>query len=168
MNIAAIVKNIDWGRQERAEYVRLVSVKYGRSKTTGQPRSVAKAYSKREGSDASNRYTSQVICLDGDSNVKVSCSCPDFYFHGWEYALSKQGAADIIYGNGQAPQKPVKPGCCKHLFYHISQLVKSGKLHPRGLVFYDARKEPPKPKPTKLAVPQARTKKVTTKKAGSK
>lgn len=165
INLATIIRNIDWGRQERAEYVRLVSVKYGRSRQTGQPKGVAKAFSRREGSDATNRYTCVVNCLDGASNVSVSCSCPDFCFK-WEYALHKHGAADIIYSTGQpaATTNPGnKPGVCKHVFYLISQLVKSNKLHPRGLVFYDARKDLPKAKPLKSALPPVKHSKAPSK-----
>jgi hypothetical protein len=50
--------------------------------------------------------------------VKVSCDCEDFWAR-WEYALNRNGAADIRFSNGQPPveKNPRRvPGACKHVF----------------------------------------------------
>jgi hypothetical protein len=58
--------------------------------------------------------------------VEVSCSCGDFVFKGWEYALFKQGAAKILYGNGEKPKitnPKLIPGSCKHIAGLLRLLV---------------------------------------------
>lgn len=68
-------------------------------------------------------YDVSVIALDpkkllSSGPVEVSCTCSDFVFGGWEYALFKKGAAKIIYGNGEPPKiknPTMLPGACKHL-----------------------------------------------------
>lgn len=58
--------------------------------------------------------------------VEVSCSCGDFLFKGFEYALMKKGAAKIIYGNGEPPKitnPKLIPGVCKHLAGVLRLLV---------------------------------------------
>lgn len=127
MLIADILKNIEWGRKQRSEYVRIISYRFGFKRSDMLPKAVAKAYSKREGYTSAYRYICTVECLNAKSHVKVSCSCPDFCFQ-YEYVLAKKGAADIIYCNGERPQHPNKPGCCKHIFMLIKELRANKKL----------------------------------------
>lgn len=128
MTIYQIMKNVDFGRRERSEYVRITNLRQGFSKRTGFPKTLSKAYSKREGYTSVHRYTCTVDCQDTKSHVMVSCSCPDFVFSGHEYLLMTQGAADIQYGNGEAPQDPKRPGCCKHLVMTFKEMLKQGFL----------------------------------------
>ena len=61
--------------------------------------------------------------------IVVHCQCQDFVFGGWEYALWKHGAAQIIGGNGNAPTKnntALKPGACKHIYIAYRELKKLG------------------------------------------
>lgn len=56
--------------------------------------------------------------------VKVSCTCERFTYV-WEVALWKQGAADILYSNGEMPTQTnprMIPGCCKHLIKIIKYI----------------------------------------------
>lgn len=57
--------------------------------------------------------------------VEVSCSCSD-YWSKWEVALVKQGAAKVVYSNGEKPKitnPKMVPGCCKHLAGLLRLLV---------------------------------------------
>ena len=128
MTIMQIMKNVDFGRRERSEYVRITSIRNGTSKKTGFPKTVAKAFSKREGYTSPHRYACTVDCQNAKHQVKVSCTCPDFVFAGHEYMLMTQGAADLIYGNGEAPQDPKRPACCKHLVMTFKEMLKTGVL----------------------------------------
>ena len=127
MTLAQILTNIEWGRKQRTEFVRIISYKFGVKRSDGLPKAIAKAYSKKEGYTSAYKYVCSVECLNEKSQVKVSCSCGDFTFSGLEFVLSRKGAADIIYGNGDPPQIPPKPGCCKHIF----MLVKEMRLNKR-------------------------------------
>ena len=52
-----------------------------------------------------------------NARLKVSCDCGSFKFM-WEYALSRYGAADIVFSNGEPPRvtnPKLSPGICKHL-----------------------------------------------------
>lgn len=127
MNLAQILKNIEWGRKQRAEFVRIISYRYGYKRSNLMPKAIAKAYSKRDGYTSAYKYVCSIECVDSKSNVKVSCSCPDFCFQ-YEYVLARRNAADIVYCNGEAPQEPKKPGCCKHIFMLVKELRANGKL----------------------------------------
>jgi hypothetical protein len=127
MTIMQIMRNVDFGRRERAEYVRIFNFRQGFSKKTGLPKTVSRAYSKRQGYTSVHRYACAVDCLDKKSHVMVSCSCPDFCFRH-EYMLMTMGAAVIRYGNGEAPQDPHPPGCCKHLVMTFKEMLNQGIL----------------------------------------
>ena len=133
LTIWQVLRAVDFGRRERSEYVRITNLRHGKSKKTGLPKTVARAFSKKEGYTSAHRYTCSVDCLDKKSHVKLSCSCPDHVFSGHEYMLMTQGAADIVYGNGEPPQDPKRPGCCKHLVMTFKEMLKQGildqKLH---------------------------------------
>lgn len=61
---------------------------------------------------------------------KVNCNCPD-YVYRMEYANKQIGAANIVGGNGDAPEitNPTeKPGICKHLISLLSYLTGGGGL----------------------------------------
>jgi hypothetical protein len=60
------------------------------------------------------------------AKLKVACSCDAHVFWGGEYALAKRGAADIKYGNGDAPvvRNPNNiPWACKHIAKALRQIV---------------------------------------------
>lgn len=128
MTIAQILNNIEWGRKQRAEFVQIISYRYGYKRSDLMPKAIAKAYSKKPGYTSPYRYVCTIECANDKSQVKMSCSCPDFVFSGNEYRLAQRGAADIIYGNGEPPQAKAKPGCCKHLFMLVKELRKNKKL----------------------------------------
>ena len=101
--------------------VRISKLKLSVSKTTKLPLAVAQGYSKdvnREKKVTYNKYITSIL-FRKNKKVKISCSCPDFVYAGWEWALWKRGSADIIYGNGEPPDitNPggLVTGCCKHL-----------------------------------------------------
>lgn len=127
LTIWKIMKNVDWGRKERAEYVKIIGLKTGKSKRTGRFKAISKAYSRKQGEARGYNYACSVTQIDSKGNVNVSCSCPDFCFR-WEYFLWKKGAADIHYCNGEAPQNPGKAACCKHLVMTFKTLFEKGLL----------------------------------------
>lgn len=124
MKLAKLVNASEKTRKINARYVKIVGYKAGRDKQ-GLATAMAKTWTPKEykggrivDSHDHNKYVSSIKFLDKNLNVKVSCSCPDYTFAGWEYANHKQGASDIIYGNGEPPieKNPnLKPGLCKHL-----------------------------------------------------
>jgi len=128
MTLYKILANVNLSSKERSEYVKVVSVKYGKSKATKFPKAVARTYTKRDEYTSPSKYYCSITQINAKGAVKVSCSCPWFLYRGYEYVLAKRGAADIIYGNGEAPTKPCPAGCCKHLFMLAKELHKAGKL----------------------------------------
>jgi hypothetical protein len=127
MKPMAILKNVDFGRHERAEFVKIVGLKSGTSKKTGLFKAISKAYSKKKGDPNSHTYACSVTQMDTKSNVVVSCSCPDFMY-SYEVVLHNKGAADIKFSNGEQPVNPKKPGCCKHLVMTFKTLFEKGYL----------------------------------------
>ncbi len=120
-------------RKLNAGLVRIVAYKTGRDKA-GFATAVAKTFTPREynlryqqvRAKDQNRYVSSIKFLDRKLNVKVSCSCPDYVFGGWEFSNYQVGASDIIYGNGEPPDvrhPSYRPGLCKHLIA-LRNLVK--------------------------------------------
>lgn len=130
MTILQILRNVELGRNERSEYVRIVGLRHGRSKKTGLPKTILRAYSKKKGYTSAHHYAITVDAVDAKSHVKVSCSCPDFLFAGYEFMLMTRQAADLIYGNGEAPVDPPKPGCCKHLVMAFREMLNQKILRP--------------------------------------
>lgn len=125
MKLDQIMAKCDKMRKLNAKLVRVVGYKTGFDKK-GLPTAVAKTYTPREytvnmrlvRAKDQNKYVSSVKFLDRKLNVKVSCSCKDFLFAGWEYVLAQHGAADIVYGNGEPPDiknPDHRIGCCKHI-----------------------------------------------------
>lgn len=127
LTIWKIMKAVDFGRQERAEYVKVIGLKTGTSKKTGLFKAISKAYSRKQGAERGYNYACAVTQLDKKGNVRVACSCPDFMYR-FEVVLHNKGAADIYYSNGEQPQKPGKPGCCKHLVMTFKSLFERGHL----------------------------------------
>jgi len=123
MKLAKLVNASEKTRKINARFVKIVGYKAGRDKD-GLPTATAKTYTPREyksgrvvESHDKNRYVSSIKFLDKKLNVKVSCSCPDYCFR-WEYANHRQGASDIIYGNGEPPVETnpnLHLGLCKHI-----------------------------------------------------
>lgn len=120
-------------RKANARLVRVVGYKTGFDKLK-RPTAVARTYTPREytigmrlrQAKDQNKYVSSIKFLDKQLNVKVSCSCPDFVYAGWEWVLASHGAADIIYGNGDPPDEKnpnYRIGCCKHILA-LRELIK--------------------------------------------
>ncbi len=133
MKLDQLVRQSDRMRKANSKLVRVVGYKTGFDKQ-GLPTAVAKTYTPREYTVGmrlvkardQNKYVSSVKFLDKKLNCKVSCSCPDFVFAGWEWSNAQVGASDIIYGNGEPPdiKNPGhRPGLCKHLLA-LRQLIK--------------------------------------------
>lgn len=124
MKLAKLVSASDKLRKINARFVKIVGYKNGWDKA-GHATAICRTYTPREYKGGRvvpatdyKRYTSSIKFLDKQLNVKVSCSCPDYTFAGWEYANHLAGASDLIYGNGEPPtiKNPQnKIGLCKHL-----------------------------------------------------
>lgn len=121
MKLAKLVNGSEKSRRINARFVKVVGYKAGRD-AKGFATAIAKTWTPKEFKAGriveardQNRYVSSIKWLDKNLNVKVSCSCPDYTFAGWEYANHQQGAADIVYGNGEPPLEKnpnLKPGLC--------------------------------------------------------
>lgn len=125
MKLDALVSKSTRLRKLNATLVRVIGYKTGRDKK-GFATAVAKTFTPKEynvhhklvQAKDQKPYVSSVKFIDKRLNVKVSCSCPDYVFAGWEYANHTVGAADIIYGNGEPPNEKnpeMRVGLCKHL-----------------------------------------------------
>ena len=107
--------------KERAQHVRVRKVK----RKAGDNFALAVTTTERgHATEEQPHYqTVEIISPKGErklfephTKLRISCDCSNFKFM-WEYALWKQGAADIIYGNGERPRQtnPQQvPGLCKH------------------------------------------------------
>lgn len=125
MKLDQLVAKSERMRKLNSNLVKIVGYKTGFDKK-GVPTAICKSYTPKEyiignrivNARDKNRYTTSIKFIDKKLNVKVSCSCPDFTFAGYEWVLAQLGAADIIYGNGDPPDvrnASHKPGLCKHL-----------------------------------------------------
>lgn len=124
MKLAKLVAGSDKLRKINSRFVRITGYKNGWDKK-GIATAICRSYTPKEFKagrivDArdKNKYTTSIKFIDKGLNIKVSCSCPDYTFAGWEYANHVVGASDIIYGNGEPPveKNPSnRPGLCKHL-----------------------------------------------------
>ena len=80
------------------------------------------------------KHMQEITLLSGESvsksgKIKVSCDC-GFFLYVCEVALYLQGAADIIYSNGELPKttNPKKvPLVCKHLHTVLKRIISSKK-----------------------------------------
>lgn len=78
------------------------------------------------------KYTTVIYSTEPDvrlhaSRLKVSCSCEAHVFWGGEYALWKAGAADIKFGNGEAPvvrNPKLVPWACKHIARALALIIR--------------------------------------------
>ena len=115
-----ILRRTTRDRLEKARTtVKVTKLKLGVSKRTRLATAIARVYSldRVKSGVKRNRYVTS-ISFYAKRKVKVSCSCPDFVFAGWEYSLWKKGSADLVYGNGEPPvdKNPrMIPGTCKHV-----------------------------------------------------
>lgn len=125
MKLSQLMNSSERMRKLNSKFVKILNYKEGRDKQ-GQAVAMAKTYTPYElnvhhriqPSRDKNRYVSSITFIDKKLNVKVSCSCPDYVFAGWEFANAQVGASDIIYGNGEPPtvrNPDNRPGLCKHL-----------------------------------------------------
>ena len=71
-----------------------------------------------------NTYTCQVVTMNEEGSIKVSCNC-DFFKYYCEYALSKWEAANIRFSNGK-PAKVTNPSnyplVCSHIFHILKKM----------------------------------------------
>ena len=109
--------------RENAEYVKVRRIR----KRKSEPFSLGITVTdRRHATEEQPHYmTIEVLSPKGERNnmdqhtrIKCSCDCSNFKFM-WEYALWKQGSADIIYSNGEPARETNSrniPGTCKHLY----------------------------------------------------
>lgn len=121
----------DYGRFERATYVKCTGLKVGKSKATGLTRFLAKTQTpeKRALGYVWAKYAT-TIDFKNTKHVVLSCTCPDFVYSGAEYLLARKGAAVITYGNGDPPESGKKIYCCKHIVQVTDVLFRKGYLTP--------------------------------------
>jgi hypothetical protein len=111
-------------RKQRANYVKVVSMKTGRT-PKGLGFVAAKTYSRvkvdNKGKLVTNtnptHYVSMIIFVDKKLHCNVSCSCDDNLFR-WEYSNTQNDASEIEYSNGEpavVTNPENQPGLCKHL-----------------------------------------------------
>lgn len=124
LTIQQIFNKTDALRVFNSQYVKFQRVKKGRNKL-GQGYIAVQAYStKVKRPDGTivvlpelHAYVAMITFIDQKLHCKVSCSCPDFLYRE-EYVLTRNGAADIEYSNGD-PARITNPRnipyCCKHL-----------------------------------------------------
>jgi hypothetical protein len=133
MKLGKLVSLSESIRKINARFVKIKGYKTGMDKN-GVPTAVARTHTPLEYTIGrrvvrardQNQYTSSIKFLNKKYDVKVSCSCPDYMYAGWEYANHEVGASDIIYGNGEPPlikNPDLRPGLCKHLLA-LRQLIK--------------------------------------------
>lgn len=118
LKMSQIVRNTDGDRVSKGlTTVKVLKpVKYGVSRRTKLKTAAANVYSldRIQGKLKRNKYVVKIEFLP-KTKVRLSCSCPDFVYAGWEYALWKKGSAELIYGNGEPPVEKnprLRPGCC--------------------------------------------------------
>jgi hypothetical protein len=113
MTVQQILRKTSSDRVQRAEEVKIIKVKSGKSKSTGNAKIIGEGFSITQ--KGRTKYTTSLEVLK--KGVMVSCSCDDFAYR-FEYALHKKGAAELKYSNGDPPidtNPSLIPGCCKHL-----------------------------------------------------
>lgn len=115
-----LARSTDKGRKDRASEVHFKAVT-----TIIDPGRYLRSYIYQCWTTADKKYKTQVKPLNpkepdlklGNTNVSVSCSCPDFLYR-FEVANFNKGAARIQYSNGAAPvitNPQGKASLCKHL-----------------------------------------------------
>lgn len=135
MTLNELVRLSERMRRLNSRLVKIVGYKTGKDKQ-GIPTAVAKTYTPLEyklglggprigrASDQA-KYVSSIKFLDRKMHVRVSCSCPDYYFR-FEVANHLVGASDIIYSTGEMPDQSnpeYRPQLCKHLI-RLRTLIK--------------------------------------------
>jgi hypothetical protein len=129
MQMKDVLSRVDEKRLELATRVKIKSLKTKSPKQTNGVFGLAEAKTKSLEKDKWSVYDTTIEFYP-KNKVILSCSCPDFMYR-WEYALSKRGAARIVYGNGDPPDEAnpkLRPGCCKHLVALHDHLIEKGKI----------------------------------------
>jgi hypothetical protein len=135
LNISQLLKSTFPNFKKSAAYVDLNKIRVGTNKA-GFAKIMATASSKVDANGKRKSGIQQHVCaitsLDKNKGfkgpVKTSCDCEAFVYT-CEVALHNQGAADIIYSNGEAPdvKNPrMIPTLCKHLYALAQQVKTSG------------------------------------------
>lgn len=115
--------------KKNSAQVEFSNIRRGYNKA-GQPKYLVTAHSVKPNVRAHEaaRYKCSCTALDKKKlfagPVKVSCAC-DFFMYYCEYALHKQGAADILYSNGEPPVErnpKLQPSLCKHLYAMLTDI----------------------------------------------
>ena len=138
LNLKQILNNLNkfpggLERVGRTDYVRVTGLQRGISRLSKNIRFIARTSTpeKMALGIVLQKYTSMIEFLDSE-HVKVSCTCPDFWAT-WEWALTRRGASDIRYSNGDPPDSRNPryiAGCCKHLVKMIDTCVRNGYFTP--------------------------------------
>lgn len=132
MTMLQILAKTPQSRRDNAAFVRVKSSKVERTKYETL-KYIAKTYSTHDAKGQSKKgkpVEHTTIVETNGKQVVVECDCEDFWAI-WEFALNQKKAARIKHSNGQPPvEKNPKwrPGCCKHLFFLGSDLLKKGKI----------------------------------------
>ncbi len=119
VTFADVLRGTPPNRFANAEKVHISKLKLTRK---GDQLTKAVANSYTPGSATS--YESEIQFLP-NKKIKLSCSCDDFVYR-FEWVLYRKGSADLVYGNGEAPDKtnPARTlGCCKHIVAMRDRLV---------------------------------------------
>lgn len=125
ISLRTVFRNTPANRFTLADKVKLVGVKFGKSRSLNKPKVVCQAYT----SGDTVKYSTSLTFIKGDKAV-LSCSCDDFMYR-WEYALAKKGGAEIKYSNGEAPgnsNPTLIAGCCKHVIALYNKLQAEEKI----------------------------------------
>ncbi len=125
-----IMQKTPLSRRRGSEYVRIKEVKLVKKGERRIARAKTSSTHDINGNKKAGGFTTYVTSVEPLGRyVKISCTCDDFLFT-WEYALEKQGAADINYSNAEPPieKNPrLIGGSCKHLYKFLS-LLKSRSI----------------------------------------
>ena len=118
---------------DNAKGVYISKVRVGVNRA-GQPKIIATAKTRSQSGSShvsGQQHLCSVIALDKRKgfagNVKVSCDCESFTYY-CEWALHRQGAADIFYSTGEAADSRNPrgiPSLCKHL-YALAKEIRTG------------------------------------------
>lgn len=125
MKIHELYRRTNKTRKYLAQYVRIVASKSGyknglgyiAAKTQSTHRLDHRGFLVPVKARQRKTYLSVITFIDSKLNVKVSCSCDDFWARH-EVALHHRNAADIEYSNGEWPvitNPEGKVRMCKHL-----------------------------------------------------
>lgn len=136
LSLKQILRNLyrhpgGYERIQRAIQVKVTQLKRGVRKSTRSLIFVARTRTPESvgGRVVMVPYTTSIEFFT-PKQARISCACPDFWAT-WEWALAQHKNAEILYGNGDAPDERnprYTAGCCKHVVAVIDECVRAGYL----------------------------------------